>query len=61
MKTWEVKHAGRDDADFLDILKADPDVATHFEKGELDQLCSVDFHFREVKSRFEKLGIRQEK
>jgi len=23
MKTWEVKHAGRDDADFVKVLKAD--------------------------------------
>jgi hypothetical protein len=22
MKTWEVKHAGRDDADFVEVLKA---------------------------------------
>src|SRR5206468_4882680 len=25
MKTWEVKHAGRDDADFLEQLKSDPE------------------------------------
>jgi hypothetical protein len=57
MKTWEVKHAGRDDADFLEILKADPDVAGHFKQGELEKLCSLDFHFKEVKSRFKKLGL----
>ncbi|MGD1087338.1 MAG: adenylosuccinate lyase [Verrucomicrobiota bacterium] len=57
MKTWEVKHAGRDDADFLEILKADPDVAGHFQQGELEKLCSLDFHFKEVKSRFKKLGL----
>ena len=57
MKTWEVKHAGRDDADFVEVLKADPAVAKHFKKGELEKLCSLDFHFKEVKNRFEKLGL----
>jgi adenylosuccinate lyase len=57
MKTWEAKHAGRDDANFVDVLKSDPEVAQHFKKGELDKLCSLDFHFKEVKNRFKKLGI----
>ena len=57
MKTWEVKHAGRDDADFLEVLKADPDVAKHFKAGELEKLCSLNFHFKEVKTRFKQLGL----
>jgi adenylosuccinate lyase len=57
MKTWEVKHAGRDDADFVEQLKSDPDVAKHFKKGELEKLCSLDFHLKEVKNRFKKLGL----
>jgi adenylosuccinate lyase len=57
MKTWEVKHAGRDDADFLDQLKSDPDVAKHFRKGELEQLCSLEFHFKEIENRFKMLGL----
>lgn len=57
MKTWEVKHAGRDDADFLEVLKADPDVARHFEEGELESLCSLDFHLKEVRARFQRLGL----
>jgi adenylosuccinate lyase len=57
MKTWEVKHAGRHDADFLEQLKSDPAVARHFKKGELEKLCSLDFHFKEVKNRFKKLGL----
>ena len=57
MKTWEVKHAGRDDADFVEVLKADPAVAKHFKPGELERLCSLDFHFKEVKNRFKKLGL----
>jgi adenylosuccinate lyase len=57
MKTWEVKHAGRDDADFIVQLKGTPEIAKHFAKGELDKLCSLDFHFKEVKNRFKKLGL----
>jgi len=57
MKTWQVKHDGRDDADFLEVLKSDPDVARHFKKGELEKLCSLDFHFKEVTNRFKKLGL----
>ncbi len=57
MKTWEVKHAGRDDADFVEQLKADPEVARHFKKGEIEALCSLDFHFKEVNNRFKKLGL----
>ena len=57
MKTWEVKHAGRDDADFVEQLKSDPAVAKHFKPGELEKLCSLDFHLKEVKNRFKKLGL----
>jgi adenylosuccinate lyase len=57
MKTWEVKHAGRDDADFVAQLKSTPEIAKHFAKGELEKLCSLDFHFKEVKNRFKKLGL----
>ena len=57
MKTWEVKHAGRDDADFVQVLARDPDVARHFRKGELQQLCSLDFHFKEVRNRFQQVGL----
>ncbi|HWQ90572.1 MAG TPA: lyase family protein, partial [Clostridia bacterium] len=58
MKTWAVKHEGREDADFLEQLKSDPDVARHFKKGELESLCSFDFHLKEVKNRFKQLGLR---
>jgi adenylosuccinate lyase len=57
MKTWEAKHAGRNDADFLAVLRGDPEVAKYFRKGELEKLCSLDFHFKEVKNRFKKLGL----
>jgi adenylosuccinate lyase len=57
MATWQAKHAGRGDADFLSQLKADPEVAAHFKPGELEALCSLDFHFKEVGNRFKKLGL----
>lgn len=57
MKTWEVKHAGRDDADFLEQLKADPAVARQFRPGELEKLCSLEFHFKAVNRRFKTLGL----
>jgi adenylosuccinate lyase len=57
MRTWEAKHAGRADADFLAQLKSDPEVAGHFPAGALEKLCSLDFHFRQVKARFKKLGL----
>ncbi len=57
MKTWEVKHAGRDDADFLRQLLSDVEVARHFQPGELENLCSPDFHFREVRNRFAAVGL----
>src|SRR5438034_859969 len=57
LKTWEFKHAGRDDADFVEMLKSDPEVARHFRDGELEKLCSLDFHFKEVKRKFRKVGL----
>ncbi len=58
MLTWKSKHAGDADADFKKQLMSDPDVAKHFKAGELDKLCSTDFHYKQIKSRFRKLGIK---
>jgi adenylosuccinate lyase len=57
MATWAVKHAGRDNADFLEQLKKDPEVAKHFRSGELEALCSLEFHLKEVEARFDGLGL----
>ncbi len=57
MKTWAVKHAGRDDADFLEELMSDSDVERHFSKGELEKLCSLEFHQKHINARFKKLGL----
>jgi len=57
MKTWEAKHAGTKDADFKTQLLNDPDVAKHLSPIELDELCKLDFHFKDIESRFKKAGL----
>ena len=57
VKTWQAKHAGASDADFKSMLLSDPDVAKLITREELEKLCSLDFHFKEVKQRFKKLGL----
>src|SRR5438128_9985337 len=57
MKTWQAKHAGDAQADFKTQLLSDPDVAKHLSRAELDRLCNLDFHFKQVKVRFKKLGL----
>src|SRR5271170_7735141 len=52
MKTWRSKHAGEAGADFKTQLLADPDVARHLSRAELDRLCNLDFHFQRVNARF---------
>jgi adenylosuccinate lyase len=58
MNTWTAKHAGDTDADFKKQLLSDPEVAKHLTSAELDQLCSLDFHFKEVDARFKVLGLQ---
>ncbi|HUC85906.1 MAG TPA: adenylosuccinate lyase, partial [Candidatus Acidoferrales bacterium] len=53
MLTWRAKHEGREDADFVRQLRQDPEVNQHFPPGELEQLCSLDFHGREIEAKFE--------
>src|SRR5271154_376660 len=55
MQTWQAKHAGREEADFLAQLQRDPEVKKHFAAGELEKLCSLDFHFQNVKAKFENI------
>ena len=57
MQTWSVKHSGRDDADFLEQLLSDPEVAKYLKPAELKKLCTLDFHYKEVNNRFKKLGL----
>jgi adenylosuccinate lyase len=57
MKTWQAKHAGAADADFKSQLLSDPGVAEHLSKSELEGLCNLDFHFKQVRAKFKKLGL----
>lgn len=57
METWAIKHQGREDAHFLDRLKQDPEVSAHLTPNELDELCSLEFHLKEVENRFRSLGL----
>ncbi|EEF61509.1 adenylosuccinate lyase [Pedosphaera parvula] len=57
MKTWQSKHAGDANADFKTQLLNDPEVAKHLTQTELDKLCNLDFHFKQIKTRFKKLGL----
>ncbi|MBI3416542.1 MAG: adenylosuccinate lyase [Verrucomicrobia bacterium] len=57
MKTWQAKHAGVTEADFKTQLLGDPEVAKLLSKAELEKLCRLDFHFKQVKARFKKLGL----
>ncbi|MBM3832198.1 MAG: adenylosuccinate lyase [Verrucomicrobia bacterium] len=57
MKTWQAKHAGDNAADFKTQLLADPEVAKHLSAAELNDLCSLEFHFKQVKARFKRLGL----
>ncbi|MGZ4962381.1 MAG: adenylosuccinate lyase [Limisphaerales bacterium] len=54
MQTWQAKHAGQN-ADFKAQLLSDPDVKKHFKAGELEKLCSLDFHFQNVREKFKKV------
>jgi adenylosuccinate lyase len=55
MLTWQAKHEGRPDADFLRQLRLDPVVNKHFAGGELEKLCSLDFHWQQIGAKFEKV------
>ncbi len=57
MKTWQAKHAGEAEADFKGQLMSDPEVAKRLSREELDEICSLDFHFKEVDARFKALGL----
>ena len=57
MNTWQAKHAGATDADFKTQLLRDPEVARHLTRAELEKICHLDFHFKQVKARFAGLGL----
>src|ERR1041385_7903814 len=57
MLTWQAKHAGKPNADFKSQLMSDPDVAKYLTRAELDRICNLDFHYKQVNARFKKLGL----
>ena len=54
MKVWERPPAEREGA-FLDLLKADAEVAAHVDAATLDGLFDLDFHTRNVDTIFERV------
>ena len=57
MKTWQAKHAGNAGADFKTQLQQDQEVAKYLSAAELDTICSLEFHFSQVKAKFAALGL----
>jgi adenylosuccinate lyase len=57
MKTWQAKHAGDPEADFKQQLLKDAEVAKYLSPNELDTICSLAFHFEQVKAKFASLGL----
>ena len=54
MQTWQAKHAGkRRTPIFCAQLRSDPEVNKHFAEGELEKLCSLDFHLQNVGAKFD--------
>jgi len=51
MKTWE------GELPLQENLAADPEIAAHLSKAEIDRLCSVDIHLRHVDETFRQLGL----
>ncbi|MDQ3621490.1 MAG: adenylosuccinate lyase [Verrucomicrobiota bacterium] len=51
MKTWQ------GNASLRENLAAEPEIIAHLMPTEIDQLCSLDIHFRHVDETFRKLGL----
>lgn len=57
MQTWQAKHAGSEGADFLEQLLTDPEITTYLSRAELQSMCRLEFHFKNIKARFRKVGL----
>jgi adenylosuccinate lyase len=57
MKTWQAKHAGATGADFKAQLLEDPEARAHLSEAELERLCKVDFHLKQVGKIFKRVGL----
>jgi adenylosuccinate lyase len=51
MKTWQ------GDTPFAENAKAEPEIAARLTPNEIDQLCSLDIHFRHIDETFRQLGL----
>ncbi|HEV7402297.1 MAG TPA: adenylosuccinate lyase [Chthoniobacteraceae bacterium] len=51
MKTWQ------GDISLQENLAAEPAIAAHLTRADIDRLCSLDIHFAHVDDTFRKLGI----
>src|SRR4051812_17029617 len=51
MKTWQ------GDVSLQENLAAEPAIAEHLTRADIDRLCSLDIHFAHVDDTFKKLGI----
>jgi len=53
MRTWQ------GDADFMTEAKREPEITRVLTPDEIDQICSLDRHFRYIDEKFEELGIEK--
>ncbi len=51
MKTWQ------GDISLQENLAAEPEIAAHLTRADIDRLCSLEIHFAHVDETFRKLGI----
>ena len=49
MKVW------RGEGNFIDLLKADPDVRPHLTDAELEDLFDLAYHFKHVDTVFDRV------
>lgn len=57
MATWQAKHEGRSDADFVAQLRAEPELVGVFDADEFEGISGFDTHFAHVDQRFREVGI----
>ena len=51
MRTW------KGDRSFAENVKDEPEITARLSPGEIDQLCSLEVHFRHIDKKFRALGL----
>ena len=51
MKTW------KGEGTFAENAKHEPEIISRLSASEIDQLCSLDIHFKHVDATFKALGL----